>query len=186
MKRGASGGAGTRRGGAGRRPSRRAATAPDAPGTRAGDADRLARHLLALSTAIRDRIAAGLLARGWALGPATTQVLPNLPLEGLGMSELAARLRLTLQRTGQLVQQLEEEGYVARWADPADGRAKRVAYTRRGRALVRDADAVIAGVSDELAGLVGPARFRSFCAALAQLDTAVNGEDAALLLPPRA
>jgi DNA-binding MarR family transcriptional regulator len=152
---------------------------------RAGDADQLARHLLALSTAIRDRIAAGLLARGWALGPATTQVLPNLPLEGLGMSELAARLRLTLQRTGQLVQELEADGYVARRADARDGRAKRVVYTRRGEALVRDADAVIARVSGELAALVGAARFRRFGVVLADLDTAVNGEGAALLLPPR-
>ena len=153
--------------------------------TRAGDADRLARHLLALSTAIRDRISAGLVARGYALGPAATQVLPNLPLEGLGLSELASRLRLTLQRTGQLVQELEGEGYVARETDPADGRAKRVGYTRRGRALVADADAVMARVSSELAGRIGAARFRSLCAALAQLDTALNGPDAALLLPPR-
>jgi DNA-binding MarR family transcriptional regulator len=101
------------------------------------------------------------------------------------MSELASRLRLTLQRTGQLVQELESDGYVAREADPSDGRAKRVVYTRRGRALVADADAVMARVSEDLAKQLGAARFRSFCAALAQLDTAVNGEGAALLLPPR-
>ncbi len=154
--------------------------------TRAGDADRLARHLLALSTAIRDRTSAGLLAHGFTLGPATTQVLPNLPLEGLGLGDLAGRLRLTLQRTGQLVQQLEDEGVVAREPDPRDGRAKRVVYTRRGRALVADADAVLAAISAELAAHLGEARFRSLCAALAQLDTALNGEDAALLLPPRA
>ncbi len=153
---------------------------------RPGDADQLARHLLALATAIRDRTSAGLVVRGHALGPATTQVLPNLPLAGLGMSELAARLRLTLQRTGQLVQQLEGEGYVAREADAQDGRAKRVVYTRRGRALVRDVGAVLARVSAELAATLGDARFRQFCVDLAALDTAVNGEGAALLLPPRA
>jgi DNA-binding MarR family transcriptional regulator len=153
--------------------------------TRARDADRLARHLLALSTAIRDRVSAGLIARGHALGPATTQVLPNLPLEGLGMSALARRLRLTLQRTGQLVQQLEDEGYVAREPDPLDGRAKRVVYTRRGRSLVADADAVLAAVSDALAAQLGAPRFRELCAALAQLDRALNGVDAPLILPPR-
>jgi DNA-binding MarR family transcriptional regulator len=180
MKRsGAAGGA--------KRAGRAAAGARRGPAreTRAGHADRLARHLLALSTAIRDRTSAGLLAHGFTLGPATTQVLPNLPLEGLGLGELAGRLRLTLQRTGQLVQQLEDAGYVAREADPNDGRAKRVAYTRRGRALVADADAVLAAVSAELAAHLGEARFRSLCAALAQLDTALNGQDAALLLPPR-
>jgi hypothetical protein len=43
----------------------------------------------------------------------------------------------------------------------------------------------MARVSADLAAQLGAARFRSFCAALAQLDTAVNGEGAALLLPPR-
>ncbi len=152
---------------------------------RPGDADQLARHLLALSTAIRDRISSGLVAQGYALGPAATQVLPNLPLAGLGMSELAGRLRLTLQRTGQLVQQLEDEGYVAREADARDGRAKRVVYTRRGRALVRAVGGVLARVSSELETTIGAARFRRFCADLAKLDTAVNGDGAALLLPPR-
>lgn len=163
-----------------------AAPASPTRGTRPGDADQLARHLLALSTAIRDRIGAGLVARGHSLGPATTQVLPNLPLEGMGMTELASRLRLTLQRTGQLVQQLEQEGYVAREADALDGRAKRVVYTRRGKALVRDVGAVLARVSGELAGVIGDARFSRFTTDLAKLDTAVNGADAALLLPPRA
>jgi DNA-binding MarR family transcriptional regulator len=188
MRRGEPGtGTGTRGGGAPRRAAaKRPAVSPRARETRAGDADRLARHLLALSTAIRDRTRAGLERGGHALSPATTQVLPNLPLEGLGMSELASRLRLTLQRTGQLVQDLELEGYVAREADAEDGRAKRVVYTRRGRALVRDADAVLARVSAELAGVLGAARFRRFCADLAQLDAALNGPDAALLLPPRA
>jgi len=158
--------------GAGRRGARR-------------DADQVARHLLALSTAIRDRISAGLEAEGHTLSAATTQVLPNLPLEGLGMSELATRLRLTLQRTGQLVQQLESDGYLERVGDEQDGRAKRVVYTRRGERLVRDADAVMQRVSDELSAKVGAAAFARFCAALARLDTAVNGEDAALLLPPR-
>jgi len=149
------------------------------------DADQLARHLLALSTAIRDRISEGLLAEGHQLSTASTQVLPNLPLEGLGMSELASRLRLTLQRTGQLVQQLEQDGYVERIGDELDGRAKRVVYTRRGERLVRDGERVMQRVSAELAAMLGAAPFARFCADLARLDTAVNGEDAALLLPPR-
>jgi len=149
------------------------------------DADQLARHLLALSTAIRDRISAGLHAEGHTLGAAATQVLPNLPVEGLGMSELAARLRVTLQRTGQLVQELEGDGYLERVGDELDGRAKRVVYTRRGERLVRDCERVMQRVSAELAALIGAAPFARFCADLARLDTAVNGEHAALLLPPR-
>ena len=177
----------------GERRSRRGARAKRAADGRAGgpgaaarrDADQVARHLLALSTAIRDRIREGLEADGHTLSAATTQVLPNLPLEGSGMSELASRLRLTLQRTGQLVQQLEGDGYLERVGDERDGRAKRVVYTRRGQRLVRDADEVMRRVSAELASAIGAARFARFCADLARLDTAVNGEGAALLLPPR-
>ena len=171
--------------GGARRPGATQRAATGVRERRPGDADRLARHLLALSTAIRDRISAGLEADGYALSAATTQVLPNLPLAGLGMSELANRLRLTLQRTGQLVQQLEDDGYVAREADALDGRAKRVVYTRRGRALMGDVDVVLARVSGELSALIGAGRFRRLCAELAELDTAINGQGAALLLPPR-
>jgi DNA-binding MarR family transcriptional regulator len=165
--------------------ARRASPPARAREARPGDADQLARHLLALSTAIRDRIRAGLEAEGHALSAATTQVLPNLPLAGLGMSELASRLRLTLQRTGQLVQQLEDDGYLTREMDALDGRAKRVVYSRRGKTLVRDVERVLGRVSAELSALLGPSRFERLCADLAQLDIALNGEDAALLLPPR-
>jgi DNA-binding MarR family transcriptional regulator len=86
----------------------------------------MSRHLMALATSARQRVRDRLSERGHELGPASTQVFPNLPREGLGMTELSARLRITLQRTGQLVQQLEEAGYVERVPDEKDGRAKRV------------------------------------------------------------
>ncbi len=151
-----------------------------------GNINHLARHLLAVGGAIRERVSSGILARGHKLNASATQLLPNLPLEGLGMSELAERLRLTLQRTGQLVQQLEDEGYLERVPDEIDGRAKRVVYTRSGRALVKDIDEVVLGVTQELADVLGAARFERLCADLAALDEGINGEDAALLLPPRA
>ena len=70
-------------------------------------------------------------------------------------------------------------------ADARDGRAKRVVYSRRGKALVRDVDRVLQRVSAELSALLGAERFERLCADLARLDAAVNGEGAALLLPPR-
>ena len=70
--------------------------------------DRMSRHVIGISSAIRIRTSEGLVARGHDLRASTAQVIPNLPVEGLRISELAARLRLTLQRTGQLVTELEE------------------------------------------------------------------------------
>lgn len=142
----------------------------------------MSRHLIGLSTAMRLRMRAGLLARGHALRPSTAQVIPNLPPEGLRMSELAARLRLTLQRAGQLVAELEEVGYLERVPDPDDGRARRVVFTRRGRELLRDIDAITQETLALFGAKLGTARLRALCGLLAELDVAVNGIDAPVRL----
>ncbi len=142
------------------------------------DAQRLGRHLIGLSTAIRLRMSSGLVERGHDLRPSTAQVIPNLPAEGLRMSELAARLRLTLQRTGQLVGELEEVGYLERLPDPDDGRARRVVFSRRGRRLLRDIEEITAEITGAFAAELGEARFAQLCGLLAELDVAVNGVDA--------
>ena len=91
------------------------------------------------------------------------------------MSELAARLRLTLQRTGQLVQQLEDDGYVERVADEKDGRAKRVIYSARGRRLVEDSQILMDELSAEFTAIIGRARFERLRDDLATLDHELNG-----------
>lgn len=147
----------------------------DAPGS---DIQRMSRHLIGLSTAMRQRMSAGLLERGHDLRPSTAQVIPNLPLEGLRVSDLAARLRLTLQRTGQLVAELEEVGYVEREPDPTDGRAKRVVFSARGLELIRDIDEITREITDGFAQELGGERFATLCGLLAELDVTVNGVDA--------
>jgi DNA-binding MarR family transcriptional regulator len=107
-------------------------------------------------------------------------VIPNLPIQGLGMSELAGRLRLTLQRTGQLVQQLEDDGYLKRLPDDRDGRAKRVVYSKRGLRLVQDIDKLMEEVTREFVSILGARRFERLCEDLAELDEAVRGSDPAL------
>jgi DNA-binding MarR family transcriptional regulator len=90
------------------------------------------------------------------------------------MSALAQRAGLSLQRTGQLVAQLEEEGYVQRVADSGDGRAKRVIYTRRGQRLLTDIDDMLEQTNALLAEVVGEARFGKLVSDLAKLDRALN------------
>ncbi|MBK7950586.1 MAG: MarR family transcriptional regulator [Deltaproteobacteria bacterium] len=138
----------------------------------------MSRHLIGLATVMRLRMRAGLLERGHELRPSTAQVIPNLPPDGLRMTELAARLRLTLQRAGQLVAELEEVGYLERVPDPSDGRARRVTYTRRGRALIRDIDEITRETMTHFTDKLGGDRFARLCALLAELDVAVNGADA--------
>lgn len=148
----------------------------------ASSANYLLRHLVSSALAIRRNVGLEIQARGHDLSAATAQLVVNLPIDGLGMSELAARLRLTLQRTGQLVARLEELDYVERVADEHDGRAKRVVYTRRGRKLLEDIDEVDAAVTRDIAAHLGDRRLASLCRDLAALDAAITGEDDVLEL----
>ena len=136
----------------------------------------ISQHLVLVSTAVRTRIADGLRERGHDLSVALTHVANNLPPDGLGMSALAQRAGLSLQRTGQLVAQLEEDGYVQRVADSVDGRAKRVIYTRRGLRLLTDIDDMLEQTNALLAEVVGEARFGKLVSDLAKLDRALNSE----------
>src|SRR5262245_61933536 len=56
-----------------------------------------------------------------------------LPDAGARLTVLARRARVTKQSMGEMVRELERLGYVVRGPDPADGRARIVAFTERGR-----------------------------------------------------
>ena len=51
------------------------------------------------------------------------------------LSELADALGITRQAANQVIDLIESAGYIERTPDPADGRAKRVQLTRKGRDL---------------------------------------------------
>ena len=141
---------------------------------------RITRHLVSVSSAIRRRISDGLLERGLPPSLAVTQLIPNLPPEGLGMSALAERAGLSLQRAGQLVQELEEASYARRVPDENDGRARRVVYTARGERLLAAVDDLVAEVVAELEEVLGKRRLHSLQRDLAALDEALTGSDEGL------
>ncbi len=151
-----------------------------------GQQGRLGRHLVGLSATLRLRMSEGLEKRGHDLRPSTAQVIPNLPPEGVRMTELAARLRLTVQRAGQLVAELESLDYLQRVPDPQDGRARRVVFAPRGRRLVRDIEEITAEITADFVGALGARRFDQLCRLLEALDVAVNGEDAPIRVVSRA
>jgi DNA-binding MarR family transcriptional regulator len=49
--------------------------------------------------------------------------------------EIAATARLSKQATNDMLRELERLGYVERYPDPSDGRARIVQLTKRGQAL---------------------------------------------------
>ena len=84
-----------------------------------------------------------------------TSLLANLDIDGTRITTLAERAGVTKQAMGQLVDDLEQRGYVERIPDPVDGRAIRVIFTALGRQFLQDAYYVKQEIEDEYMVLVG-------------------------------
>lgn len=92
---------------------------------------------------------------------------------GTRVSVLAERAGVTKQAMAQLVAHLEEHGYVERVPDPADGRAKLVRATDRGREVFAIAREQMAAVDAYLTERLGEAKLRRLRALLQELGEAL-------------
>lgn len=118
----------------------------------------LVHPLQRLAGDFRDRIRRGLRERGHQLRPAHASILVHLRVSGSRLTDLAERAGMTKQAMGKLVDELEAIGYVERVPDPDDGRAKRVRFSRAGRALLRDSSQIVDTIWRDYARLVGEPR----------------------------
>ena len=87
--------------------------------------------------------------------------------DGTRVSVLAERARITKQSMAELVAHLESHGYVARAADPVDGRAKLVRATAKGAevyAIARETTAELEAMLEERMGARELARLRALLA----------------------
>jgi DNA-binding MarR family transcriptional regulator len=66
-------------------------------------------------------------------------VFENIDRDGTRLTELAARTDMTHQSMGELIDTLEQRGYLERRPDPADRRARLVCLTDRGKEMARSA-----------------------------------------------
>ena len=87
--------------------------------------------------------------------PAHMALFPHIALQGTRPSHLAAKLGISKQAVGQLVDDLEAMGTVARIPDPDDGRARRVVFTDRGRAGMLAGIGHLDAVSRDVAQVIG-------------------------------
>jgi DNA-binding MarR family transcriptional regulator len=97
------------------------------------------------------------------------RVLSAIPADGVTITELADRLGMTKQAGGQFVTFLAGGGYVDVGSDPADRRIRVVRRTRRGDTVVAAAERQIAVIEDEWTALVGPRRYATFRAVMAEI-----------------
>jgi DNA-binding MarR family transcriptional regulator len=94
------------------------------------------------------------------LRAAHTALFPHLDFDGVRLTDLAARVGVTKQAIGQLVDDLAALGMVERIADPADRRAKRIRFSRRGHAALMHGLGVLRDIEAALAATVGKRRMR--------------------------
>jgi DNA-binding MarR family transcriptional regulator len=83
-------------------------------------------------------------------------LVPLFEEDGLRMSELASRARLSKQTMTTMVRLLERDGLVRRLPDPRDGRATRVFLTARARAFHPVAERVLAELDELVAARLSP------------------------------
>jgi DNA-binding MarR family transcriptional regulator len=97
------------------------------------------------------------------------QIFGNVGIDGIRLTDLAARAQLSLAAASEFVRDLDALGYLERRADPSDGRAKLIFPTRRGRQALDDAGDRVAGIEQHWAGLVGTQEFASAMQTLQRL-----------------
>ena len=90
--------------------------------------------------------------------------------DGMRPSDLAARMKVTKQALNYLLRDLERLGYLERHPDPDDNRARRIALTDRGRALVPIIRGAVSDTERHWAASLGDARFEQLRELLIELN----------------
>ena len=111
---------------------------------------------------------------GPALRAAHTTLFPHLNAEGVRGADLAKKLGVTKQAVSQLVTELEEWGVVEQIADPQDGRAKLVRFTKKGEQALLQGLAVLGELETELTDKIGKRRMQELHTALLALEKALR------------
>jgi MarR family transcriptional regulator for hemolysin len=93
-------------------------------------------------------------------------LLPLFEQDGLWMSEIAARARLSKQTITTLVRLCERDGLVSRTSDPSDGRAFRINLTDRAREFKPVADRILAELDDRVLAVLGQRQTETLTRAL--------------------
>ncbi len=96
-------------------------------------------------------------------------LLANLDLEGTRVGVLAERAGMTKQAMGQLVKELEDNGYLKRRPDPTDRRATIATPTKAGLQLLVDVQEVVEEIEGEYAHVLGGRNLQLLRSSLARL-----------------
>lgn len=110
--------------------------------------------------------------------PAHLQVFGVIKADGTRLTDLAGWADMSLSAMAELVDGLEQLGYVERRPDPRDGRAKLVCLTESGWRAMHEGRRLIAQIEADWGAVLGSDRFESLCremqTLLDRLDPAIR------------
>lgn len=121
------------------------------------------------------QIVEGVVGAGYPQKPKHSAVFAQISLDGSRLTELARKANMTPQAMGELVDELVDMGYVVRRPDPADGRAKLIVLTKRGRDAVAAGRETIQGIEEQVAAVLGERGHRELRRLLSKLLDATDG-----------
>ena len=101
------------------------------------------------------QIVDGVVGAGFPQKPSHSAVFAQIKTEGSRLTDLARGANITPQAMGELVDELEELGYVERRPDPTDRRAKLIMLTDRGEACIAAGISTINGIEDRITQTIG-------------------------------
>jgi DNA-binding MarR family transcriptional regulator len=115
------------------------------------------------------RIVDGVVGAGYPQKPKHSAVFAQIHPDGTRLSDLARGANMTPQAMGELVDELEDLGYVTRQPDPTDRRAKLVVLTKRGRDCVEAGKRTITDLESRVTEVLGERGHRTLRTLLAKL-----------------
>ncbi len=128
---------------------------------------------------VRDQLYAGVVAAGFDDLNAAHVGLWRYPgLEGVRPSQLADRVGITKQSVNDLLGHLEGHGYLLRVPDSADGRARVIRLTPKGRRIEQTIYAEAGAAQLRIAEILGPRRFAELHSSLELLTEQLAGSPA--------
>ena len=124
---------------------------------------------------VREQIFSGVTAAGFKdLNPAHVGLFRYPTLDGLRPTELAVQLQITKQSVKDLLRHLEQSGYVVLKVDPADGRARIVRLTAKGRRLEKIINGQAQAAEQQVAKMLGNRGFLQLRKGLEELTDQVS------------
>jgi len=119
------------------------------------------------------QIVDGVVGAGFPQKPSHSAVFAQIKPEGSRLTDLARGANMTPQAMGELVDELEQMGYLVRRPDPTDRRAKLIVLTDRGRACIAAGISTIHGIEESVTAILGERGHRQLNRLLQKLlDTA--------------